>query len=377
MTLNGRRRTLLTLVLVLFLVVGIGVGLWWLISGRYHESTDDAYVGGNLVQVTPQAAGTVLAIHADDTDFVASGQMLVELDKADARVAVDQAEAQLARAVRSVRNVKATTSELEANVALRRSDLEKAEQDVARRHGLEASGAVSGEELQHARDALQGARAALQAAQRQLEAQRTLADRTSVTTHPEVRSAAAKVREAYLALSRTAIAAPVSGFIARRSVQLGQRVSAGTPLLTVVALDDVWVDANFKESQLANLRTGQDARLSADAYGGSVHYHGRVIGFGAGTGSAFALLPAQNATGNWIKVVQRVPVRIALDAKELREHPLQIGLSMQVEVDTHDRGGQRLQKKPRAVPGYQTKAVASADEQAVEKRIAALISENQ
>jgi membrane fusion protein (multidrug efflux system) len=376
MTLNGRRRALLTLVLLVFLVLGIGVGLWWLISGRYHESTDDAYVNGNLVQITPQAAGTVLSIHADDTDFVASGQLLVELDKADARVAVDQAEAQLARAVRSVRNLKATTSELEANAALRRSELQKAEQDVARRHDLEASGAVSGEELQHARDALQAAKAGYEAAQRQLEAQRTLVDRTSVTSHPDVRNAAAKVREAYLALSRTEIPAPVSGFVARRSVQVGQRVSAGAPLLTVVPLDDVWVDANFKESQLAHLRTGQEASLSADAYGGSVHYHGRVIGFGAGTGSAFALLPAQNATGNWIKVVQRVPVRIALDPKELREHPLQIGLSMQVEVDTHDRAGQRLEQKPRALPGYKTQAFGAGDE-AVDRRIAAIITDNQ
>jgi len=377
MTLNGRRRTLLALVLVAFLLVGIGVALWWLISGRYHESTDDAYIGGNLVQITPQAAGTVLAIHADDTDFVAAGQVLVELDKADARVAVEQAEAQLARTVRSVRNLKATTSELEANAAVRRSDLQKAEQDLARRRDLEATGAVSGEELQHARDALQSAKAAYESSQRQLEAQRTLVDRTSVTSHPDVRNAAAKVREAYLALSRTAIPAPVSGFVARRSVQVGQRVSAGTPLLTVVPLDDVWVDANFKESQLANLRSGQEASLSADAYGGSVHYHGRVVGFGAGTGSAFALLPAQNATGNWIKVVQRVPVRIALDSKELREHPLQIGLSMQVEVDTHERAGPRLEKKPRTAAGYQAKAIGSADEGAVDERIAAIIAENQ
>jgi len=375
-TLNGKRRMLLTLVLLGFVVAGIGVGLWWLISGRYHESTDDAYVGGNLVQVTPQTGGTVLAIHADDTDFVTGGEVLVELDKSDARVAVEQAEAQLARTVRGVRNLKATTGELEANVELRRADLKKAEQDLERRHGLEASGAVSGEELQHARDAIQAARAAYEAAQRQLEAQRTLVEKTSVSTHPDVRNAAAKVREAYLALSRTAIPAPVSGFVARRSVQLGQRVSAGNPLLTVVALDDVWVDANFKESQLANLRAGQEATLSADAYGNSVKYHGRVVGFAAGTGSAFALLPAQNATGNWIKVVQRVPVRIALDPKELREHPLQIGLSMQVEVDTHERGGERLQRKTRALPAYQTRALGF-DEAAVDRRIAAIVAENQ
>ena len=370
-----KRKVLLLLVVSVFAAAGIGVGAWWLLWGRYHESTDDAYVAGNLVQVTPQIAGTVLSIHADDTEFVEAGKVLVELDKADARAALDQAEAQLGRTVRSVRNMVATGGQLEASVAQRRSDLEKAEQDLARRRDLEASGAVSGEELQHARDAIDAARAALEAAQRQLEAQRTLIDRTSVRTHPDVLNAAARVREAYLALSRTEIRAPVSGFVARRSVQVGQRVSAGAQLLTVVPLGGVWVDANFKEAQLADLRTGQEATLTADAYGGSVRFHGRVAGFGAGTGSAFALLPAQNATGNWIKVVQRVPVRIALDPKELEKHPLQIGLSMLVEIDTHERSGERLTKSARSSPPDETGVFPSVDE-AVERRIAAIVAAN-
>jgi membrane fusion protein (multidrug efflux system) len=374
---NGRRRLLLSAVIAAFAAAGIAYGGWWLASGRYHEATDDAYVGGNLVQVTPQVAGTVLAIHADDTDFVTSGQTLVELDKADSRVALDQAEAQLAKTVRSVRNLLATDSQLQANVEQRRAELARAREDLARRSKLDADvpGAVAAEELQHAQNAVAAAAAALDAASRQLAAQRTLTDHTTIDTHPDVRDAAAKVREAYLAYARTALPAPVSGFVARRAVQVGQRVGPGAPLMTVVPLDQVWVDANFKESQLPNLRAGQPVKLVADAYGGAVQYHGKVAGFGAGTGSAFALLPAQNATGNWIKVVQRVPVRIVLDPAELRQHPLQIGLSMEVAVDTHDRSGERLPKVARSDAAYETHAFASMD-QLADMRVAQIIAAN-
>ena len=374
---NGRRRLLLSLVVAAFATAGAGVAGWWLASGRYYESTDDAYVGGNLVQVTPQVAGTVLAIHADDTDFVSAGQTLVELDKADSRVALDQAEAKLAKTVRSVRNLVATDAQLEATVEQRQADLERAREDLARRSKLERElpGAVAAEEIQHARDAVAASSAALDAAARQLVAQRTLTDHTTVETHPDVKEAAAKVREAYLAYARTALPAPVSGFVARRAVQVGQRVSSGAALMTVVPLDQVWVDANFKEGQLPNLRAGQPVKLLADAYGGSVVYHGKVAGFGAGTGSAFALLPAQNATGNWIKVVQRVPVRIALDPAELRQHPLQIGLSMEVEVDTHERGGERLPRVSRSTTAYETQAFASVSDLA-DRRVAEIIAAN-
>ena len=327
------------------------------------------------MQITPQVAGTVLAIHADDTDYVKGGQTLVSLDKADARVVLDQAEAQLAKTVRSVRNLRATSTEGEANVTMRRAELRKAEQDLARRRSVEASGAVSGEELQHAIDAVNSARAALQAAEQQLAAQRAMVDRTDVHDHPDVLASAARVREAFLGLSRTELPAPTAGFVARRSVQIGQRVAPGTVLMTVAPLEDVWVDANFKENQLAHLRPGQPVTLEADAYGGAVAFHGRVAGFSAGTGSAFALLPAQNASGNWIKVVQRVPVRIALDRKELAEHPLQIGLSMKVDVDTHDRSAGRLERVARDTPAYETKAFASIDAQANE-RIERIIAEN-
>jgi len=370
-----KRRLLLIGVLSVFILAGAGFTLWWLVHGQYHETTDDAYVSGNLVQITPQVAGTVLAIRADDTDYVKSGNTLVELDKADAQTGLAQAEAQLAKTVRSVRTLRATSTEAEANVALRRADLRKAEQDLGRRRGVESTGAVSGEELQHAVDARNAARAALEAAQKQLEAQRAMVDRTDVHDHPDVRRAAAQVREAFLAYSRTQIPAPISGFVARRSVQLGQRVSPGNVLMAVVPLDEVWVDANFKENQLAHLRPGQPVILTADAYGRSVEFHGRVTGFSAGTGSAFALLPAQNASGNWIKVVQRVPVRIALDRRELHDHPLQLGLSMKVDVDTHERSAGRLQQLERPSVAYQTNAFASTDA-AADQRIERIIAEN-
>ncbi len=371
----NKRRILLIGVVALFLLAGAGYGVYWLLHGRWHESTDDAYVGGNLVQITPQVAGTVLAIYADDTDYVKNGQTLVALDKADARVGLDQAEAQLAKTVRSVRALRANSTEGEANVAQRRAELRKAEQDFARRRSVEASGAVSGEELQHAVDAMNAARAALAAAQHQLAAQRAQVDRTDVHDHPDVLAAAARVREAFLAFSRTELPAPTAGFVARRSVQIGQRVAPGNVLMTVAPLEDVWVDANFKENQLANLRPGQPVELLADAYGGSVTYHGRVTGFSAGTGAAFALLPAQNASGNWIKVVQRVPVRVALDRRELAEHPLQIGLSMKVDVDTHDRSAGRLERVARQTPAYETRAFVSVDAQA-NQRIERIIAEN-
>jgi membrane fusion protein (multidrug efflux system) len=317
-----------------------------------------------------------VAIGADDTQFVKAGQTLVQLDQADAKVALDQADAELAKTVREVRSLFATSAQLQATVAVRQTDLAKAEEDLARRERLASSGAISGEELQHARDAAAGAKAALLAAQQELEANRARVDRTTVQDHPDVQSAAARVREAYLTYARTALPAPVSGFVAKRSVQLGQRVSPGTPLMAIVPLDQVWVDANFKEPQLAGMRVGQPATLTADLYGGKVRYHGKVAGFGAGTGSAFALLPAQNATGNWIKIVQRVPVRIALDAHELAVHPLQIGLSMQVEIDTHERGGERLPQVAQSAPLYATDVFGSVDSQA-DDRVRAIIAANE
>jgi membrane fusion protein (multidrug efflux system) len=374
-TAGARRRRALSVVLVVFLLVGLGWIAWWYFESRGHETTDNAYVGGNLVQVTPRVAGTVVAIGADDTDLVEAGQTLVRLDSADAKVALAQAEAQLAQAVRQARVFYAKDTTLVAAVAQRKVDLARAQDDLKRRAPLVASGAVSKEDLQHARDAVAAARAALDTAREQLAASRALTQGVDVRNQPSVLGAAAKVREAYLALERDRIPAPVSGYVAKRSVQVGQRVAPGAPLMAVVPLDNVWVEANFKEVQLRHMRIGQPATLTADLYGSRVEYRGRVAGLAAGTGGAFALLPPQNATGNWIKVVQRLPVRIALDKEQLAAHPLRVGLSMQVNVDVHDASGPQLAKAPVKGPVYATSAF---DEQtaAADARVSEIIAAN-
>jgi membrane fusion protein (multidrug efflux system) len=373
---EGQRKKLLLIAGAVFAIAGIGWLAWYLIWGQWYESTDDAYVGGNVVQVTPQVAGTVVAVGADDTERVKEGQLLVRLDGADARIALEEAEASLARTVRQVRTLFATTGQFDATVAQRRSDLERARADLARREQLAAIGGVSKEEVQHATEAVAAANAALRASEEQLTANRAMVDRTTLEDHPDVLAAAAKVHEAYLNNARTAILAPVSGVVARRSVQVGQRVAAGTPLMAIVPLENLWVDANFKEGQLRHLRAGQPVTVEADLYGRHAKYHGRIQGFGAGTGAAFALLPAQNATGNWIKVVQRVPVRIALDPREIRDHPLQVGLSMKVDVDTHSRESERLPTEPTAASTRQETAVFDALGAAADARVTQIIVRN-
>jgi membrane fusion protein (multidrug efflux system) len=359
----------------IFVAIGVAWGAYWMLALRYAESTDDAYVSGNVVQITPQIPGTVVKIAADDTQFVKAGSTIVELDPADAKLALEAADAKLARTVRDVRGLFATTALLRASLDMRSADVARADEDLKRRQRLASSGAVSGEELQHARDALTSAQAALIAAREQLAANQARTDRTTVESHPDVLAAAAQVHDAYLDLARTRLPAPVSGYVAKRAVQLGQRVAPGAPLMAIVPLDQVWVDANFKEPQLAAMRVGQPVTLKADLYGGKVRYHGTVAGFGAGTGAAFSLLPPQNATGNWIKIVQRVPVRIALDSRELADHPLQIGLSMQVEVDTHDRKGERLPEVAQTAPAYTTTMYEAADAAAA-ARVKAVIAAN-
>jgi membrane fusion protein (multidrug efflux system) len=362
--LAAQRRTRtrwLVFAIAVFVLVGAGYTIFWSTVLRHRESTDDAYVNGNIVQITPQIAGTVTGIAVDDTQFVQAGQALVRLDQADARIALDQAEAQLAKTVREVRTLIATSAQLAAAVRVREADLATAQKDFARRERLVASGAISGEELQHAREGLRAAEAALSSARQQLAANQARVEGTTIAEHPDVRAAAAMLRGAFVAFERTVIPAPVAGYVARRSVQLGQRVSPGTPLMAVVPLDQVWVDANFKESQLARMQVGQPVKLYADVYGDSAPFRGTIAGIGAGTGSAFALLPAQNATGNWIKIVQRVPVRIALDPRELAKRPLKVGLSMRARVDlsnSRDEGGPAL---GRATPAYSTDAFGSVD----------------
>ena len=372
---NGKRRVLLIIITVIVLVAIAVYATWWYTVGRNFEHTEDAYAAGNVVQVTSQVAGTVVAIHADDTDVVQAGKPLVELDKTDAKVAVDQAEAQLAQTVREVRVLFANNGSLQANVSLRSSEVERAKSDLARRTQLLSTGAVSAEELEHARNAVKSAEAALQAANEQLTSNRTLTENTTVTQHPNVLRAAARVRETLLALSRTSLPAPMNGFVAKRAVQVGQRIAPGSPLLSIVPLNTLWVDANFKEVQLAHMRIGQDVELHSDLFGGDVTYHGKVLGMSAGTGSAFALLPAQNASGNWIKVVQRVPVRISLDPKELEAHPLRIGVSMQVQVNISQQQGAPVTAAARTAPAYQT-AVFEQNGKDADQRIAEIIAAN-
>lgn len=370
--------------LILGGVVLLGAAAWgvhhWQVA-RHFENTDNAYVQANVVQITPQIGGTVLAIQADDTDYVKAGQPLVKLDPADARVALDRAEAQLAQTVREVRTLFSNNAALKAQVALRdadvaraRSDLQRAQDDVERRRPLLATGAVGQEEFNHAQSQLAAVKSAVAAAEsarvaaaEQLAANVALTDGSAVEDHPNVQRAAAQVREAFLAAQRTELLAPVDGYVARRSVQLGQRVQAGAPLMSVVSLGDTWVDANFKEGQLRKLRIGQPATLEADVYGSKVEYHGTVVGLGAGTGSAFSLLPAQNATGNWIKVVQRVPVRIALDPKEVQAHPLRVGLSMDVTVDVTQQDGKVLADAGKTPTQVQTQVYDAIDARADEE----------
>ncbi|MDR2851946.1 MAG: efflux RND transporter periplasmic adaptor subunit [Burkholderiaceae bacterium] len=372
---NDKRKRALTILTVIVVILGLCWGAYEFFIASRYESTDNAYVQGNVIQITPQIGGTVTAVMADDTDLVKAGQTLVKLDPADARVALEQAEAALGQAVRQVRTLYVNNNSLSAQIASRQADVVRAQADVQRaradlqrRSALTGDGAVSKEELQHAQigldnaqSVLSAARAGVTAAREQLASNQSLTEGTDVAQHPSVLAAAAKVREAYLAFQRTTLLAPVDGYVAKRTVQLGQRVAAGTPMMSVVALGDVWVDANFKEVQLRNIRIGQPVTLSADLYGGKVQYTGRVLGLGVGTGAAFSLLPAQNATGNWIKVVQRVPVRIAIDAEQLKAHPLRVGLSMEAEVDVRDRNGEMLAAAPRGTPVAQTSVYSELD----------------
>jgi membrane fusion protein (multidrug efflux system) len=353
---------------------GLGSLAYWFFDGRYYESTDDAYVNGDVVQVTSEIPGTVIALNVDDTQPVRAGQTLLELDPADAKIAEANTEADLARAVRQVRGLFAQGKELHAQIDQREQAERTADDDLKRRGGLLADGAISAEELSHARDAVTTTRANVAAARQQLSQTIAQIDGTTIADHPQVQAAAAAVRNAALALHRTQLTSSVSGMIAKRSVQVGQRVAAGTPLLAVVPLDDVWIDANFKEVQLERMRTGQPVTVHTDLYGHDVTYHGRLVGIAAGSGNAFALLPSQNASGNWIKIVQRVPVRILLDPKELEAHPLRVGLSATVRVDLHDTSGPLMTTAVRNLP--QPTQLSAGNDPTVDARIAAIISDN-
>ncbi len=344
---NGKRKRALLILLAVIVLAGGAWLAYYLLVARWHQHTDDAYVQGDVVSITPQTLGTVVAINAEDGMRVKAGQVLVQLDPNDAQVAYEQAAANLASTVRQVRGLYSSVDAAQADIAARQVAVQQARADVARRSGLVASGAVSAEELAHAKSQLQAAEAALSASRGQLSRNRALVDATTLAKQPQVQAAAAQLRQAYLGLQRVEIVAPIDGFVAKRSVQLGQRVQPGAALMAVIPLEQAWVDANFKETQLRKMRLGQPVTLTADVYGDEVVYTGKLASLGLGTGSAFSLLPAQNASGNWIKIVQRVPVRIELDARQLQAHPLRLGMSMSVDVDVHAQDGDVL---PAALP---------------------------
>lgn len=363
---SKRKKNLLLFTLIVLAIAAVTLWLYFT-QWRYQVSTEDAYVSGNQVQINAQISGTVTAIGVNDTDMVKAGQTLVALDQADNGLALETAKAQLRTAIRQYKTQTATIQQADVNISQAQTAMNEvqsqiesakiallaAQSDYQRRAALMASQAVSQEEVQHAADTVKKAQAQLDAAVAKqatarsavvtAQAQRnvTVANlgKNDVLSQPAVQTAIANIQTAWLNLNRTQIVAPIDGQIAKRGVQLGQKISAGTPLMVIVPLHDLWVDANFKESQIKDIHLGQAVNLTSDIYGKEVVYHGKVIGLSAGTGSAFSVLPAQNATGNWIKVTQRLPVRIALDSKELQQHPLRVGLSMHAELDSRDQQG--------------------------------------
>ncbi len=370
---SARNQRLFTLLALVVLAI-VGYFAYYFLHARYFEETDDAYAATDLIQITSEIGGTVQSVLVDDTQQVEQGQVLVQLDKADAEIALASAEAELARAVRNVRGIFAKSNALKASIRANSIALQTATADLRRRQQVAKEGGVSAEELQHARDQVSRLEAALASSREELDANNVQIDNTQVDSHPQVLAAAAKVREAALALKRTQISAPTSGVIARRSVQIGSRIGAGSPLMAVVPLDHAWVDANFKEVQLEKMRVGQPVEVISDFYGSGVVYHGKVAGLGAGSGAAFALLPPQNASGNWIKIVQRLPVRISLDPQELAAHPLRVGLSMRATVDMHDQSGSLVALQIRSQP--QALVTSEDHDQQVDEKIASIIHAN-
>jgi len=375
--LDARRATRRKRFTLFFAVVLLAAFVWiafWLLHDRYYEDTDDAYVAGSIVQVAAQIPGTVTDVLVADTQAVRAGQTLVRLDDTEASVAFAQAKAQLVQAVRQVANAKISNTMYVEAVTARQADLSLAQRALAARSGASVE-IVAPEELARARAAVAGAQANLAAAQAQLDAARALGTRLPVDESPAVVQAAAQFKLAYRNLKRTTIVAPVDGTIGQRSVQVGQQVGPGVPLMSIVQLSQLWIEANFKEGQIRHMRIGQPVEIVSDLYGSRVTYRGRVQGFSAGTGSAFSMLPSQNAAGNWIKVVQRVPVVIAIDPRDLAAHPLRVGLSMRATVDTRNRDGHALDSEP-PTPAVSTRVhdgVASDAEAAA----AAIVRENQ
>ncbi|MBV7404301.1 multidrug efflux MFS transporter periplasmic adaptor subunit EmrA [Enterobacter sp. ENT03] len=353
---KGKRKGALIVLTLLFIIIAVAYGIYWFMVLRHVEETDDAYVAGNQVQIMAQVSGSVTKVWHDNTDYVKQGDVLVTLDPTDAQQAFEKAQTQLASSVRQTRQLMINSRQYQANIEVKKTALAQAQSDLNRRVPLGSANLIGREELQHSRDAVASAQAQLDVAVQQYNANQAMILGTRLEDQPAVQQAATEVRNAWLALQRTKIVSPISGYVSRRAVQPGAQISPTTALMAVVPATGLWVDANFKETQLAHMRIGQTATVISDFYGDEVKYTGKVVGLDMGTGSAFSLLPAQNATGNWIKVVQRLPVRIELDAKQLADHPLRIGLSSLVTVDTTNRDGQVLASQARSTPAYESNA---------------------
>jgi len=349
--------------------------LYWFFFLKDYQSTEDAYVNGNQIVISSQVAGNVRQINVENMDFVHAGDVLLELDDTDYQLSFSQAQNTLVSAVRQISQLGYTVKQLEATVQANQPAVTKAQGDLARREQLGKSGAIDKESLQHAREAVMTAEANLKAVKNQLAANKSLLMNVPLKEQPEIQKAISSVKQAWLNLQRTKITSPIDGYVARRSTQVGQKVAVGSALMAVIANDQMWVDANFKETQLKDMRIGQPVKLSFDLYGHDVKFDGKIEGIEMGTGSAFSVLPAQNATGNWIKVVQRVPVRISLDPQQITRYPLRIGLSTLVEVNIADTKGEMLSQQKRTAPLYATNTL-SYDESAVENLIEKIIRDN-
>jgi membrane fusion protein (multidrug efflux system) len=370
-----KRTKAMLITALIFLLLGSGWFAYWWIWGRFYQYTDDAYVDGNNVVLNSQVSGIVESFSAMDADFVPQGRILVELDRTNPRIALEKAVANLGNAVRDVMGMFEEVKEYAALIQMKKAELIKTAQDYEHRKNLIDEGGVSLEDLEHAEAALRSSFADLEATEHQYIAKVAAIENTTVDTHPLVENMKTEVRDTFVALQRCTIKAPVTGIVAQRTVQVGEHIKAGQSLMAIVPLDQMWVSANFKEVQLAKMRVGQPVEITSDIYGSDVTFRGIVAGIGGGTGSVFSVLPPQNATGNWIKIVQRIPVRIILDQEQIQEHPLRLGLSMDVTVDIHDTNKPYVPEIRPDHPLFETDVFA-AQEEGAEALIIEVIESN-
>ena len=372
---SQQRKKGLSIFILLLLLISIGSAAYWYFFIKGFEETEDAYVSGNQVMVSAQVAGNISKINVDNMDPVQAGDVLLELDDTNAKLSFEQAKSNLANAVRQVSQLNYTVKQLKSAVRANEITLAQAQGNLNRRVQLVKDGAIDKESFQHAKEAVELAKANLTTSQNQLEANQALLLDGPLSEQPQIQSAVSNLKQAWLNLERTKIRSPIKGYVARRNAQVGQAVSVGGALMAVVTTDQMWLDANFKETQLTHMRIGQPVEIHFDLYGKDKTFNGKVVGIEMGTGSAFSLLPTQNATGNWIKVVQRVPVRIQLDPQQLAENPLRIGLSATVKVDVSDSQGETLRDQSPTTTLYSTN-VLQYDESAVNNLIESIIRDN-